>query len=329
MAIYRDTSNLSMLYVLVFYGSGSVLVLCISVLISPQVFNPSFKGNSLNGAFKDFWDFIVWVGKTETRRHYTDWISIERMKKENTFLSYWTHLDMENLPEKFSDTLFDFCFNFVFLLIWSVVITMGLYSHVQQWVVFFLFFWCISCILYSIIFFGLYTYEQPLRILVVFLGVAAAMIYYFILFGYYKAYNKTTVFISLTFVVKYLETLRALFFDILMFVCLYKFPKIPKPENMPPIEELKFNKRIKINEEEKQKFISWNIGLLNNFFFVHMCRMSIALMWGILDLIVAILMRPLWGNLFLFGNTGNQSKFEFLEPLRKKNEQKRRTGLIT
>ncbi len=52
-------------------------------------------------------------------------------------------------------------------------------------------------------------------------------------------------------------------------------------------------------------------------------------MWGTLDLFISLLMRPLWGNLFLFGNTGNQAKFEYLEPIRKRGEQKRIYGIIT
>jgi hypothetical protein len=40
-------------------------------------------------------------------------------------------------------------------------------------------------------------------------------------------------------------------------------------------------------------------------------------MWSLLDLIIALLMRPLWANVFLFGATGNSEKFEFLDPLRR------------
>jgi len=86
---------------------------------------------------------------------------------------------------------------------------------------------------------------------------------------------------------------------------------------------------VKKVEENRQKYLSWNIGVLNNFFLVHMCRMVVALAWAGVDLIVALAMRPLWANIFLFGATGSQKKFEFLEPLRKRNEQKKIYGLIT
>lgn len=318
-----------------------VFVLCVSVLITPQVFNPGLRGGGLLNAFKDFWNFIVWVGKTETRRFYTDWISMDRLKKENTFLSYFTLLDMENLPVGVGDAIFNLAFNLVFVVMWVGIVTFGLYSHYQQWVAFFIFFWLISAVLYCIIFFLLYTYEQPLRILVVFLGVPSAMGYYLYLYSYYNAYRVTTIFIALVFTVKLLEAMRALTFDVMVLVACYKF-RFPLRKDFEPTQQdydenpgenicadKIYTIKVKQMEENKQKYLSWNVGVLNNFYLVHMCRMVLAIMWASLDLAVAVAMRPLWGNVFLFGATGNQKKFEYLLPMRKMHEQKKKYGLLT
>jgi hypothetical protein len=38
-----------------------------------------------------------------------------------------------------------------------------------------------------------------------------------------------------------------------------------------------YKRKQKLVEENRQKFISWNVGVINNFFFVHMARMILSL----------------------------------------------------
>jgi len=71
-------------------------------------------------------------------------------------------------------------------------------------------------------------------------------------------------------------------------------------------------------------FICYFIALLNKLFLYETIRSLCALIWGLVNLVLALIMRPILGNWILFGSNANSKKFEYLVPLRKTNKKNRR-----
>jgi hypothetical protein len=71
--------------------------------------------------FRDMTGFIVWVGKTEARSAYHDWVSIETYEKEKSFNSYWMKIDLQGLPDNYATAIRSFFYHLFFFLFWCGV----------------------------------------------------------------------------------------------------------------------------------------------------------------------------------------------------------------
>eukprot|EP01126_Amoeba_proteus_P003581 TRINITY_DN11198_c0_g1_i2.p1 TRINITY_DN11198_c0_g1~~TRINITY_DN11198_c0_g1_i2.p1 ORF type:complete len:491 (-),score=63.74 TRINITY_DN11198_c0_g1_i2:167-1639(-) len=286
-------------------------VLCASVLISPQLFNPTLYGNSVKEAIWDLRHFITWVGKTETRINYSDWVTTDIYQQEESFNSMWMKEDVNCVPKGVGTALLDIFYHLIFLFFWISVATFLVYPHFQFWLSLYAFFWSLSCLVYSIIFYFFRGYEQPLRIILIFLGIGVGLLYYLVHLGYYGTYNFSSLYIPFMVFVKLLESLRVLALDFLGITAEYRF-----------------SLNTKENKENKDKFITYTITVLNKFFFIHAGRIFLAIAWGVISFLVALIMRPLWANWFLFGNNSSNQAFEYLNPMRKRRAEAHQFGLF-
>jgi len=98
-----------------------IYVLCISILIAPQVFNPTIKGNDFQECLSEFMAFVIWVGKTEARIYLKDWIGLEKVKKEDSFSGMWLLNDMHNISKDMGGCVRSFFYHTMFFVFWSGV----------------------------------------------------------------------------------------------------------------------------------------------------------------------------------------------------------------
>jgi hypothetical protein len=83
----------------------------------------------------------------------------------------------------------------------------------------------------------------------------------------------------------------------------------------------------KLNAEIKRRqinFITYYIALFNKLFLLDTIRSAVALIWVVLNLILALLIRPTIGNWMLFGSNTNSKKFEYLKKLREMYKKNKR-----
>jgi len=94
------------------------------------------------------------------------------------------------------------------------------------------------------------------------------------------------------------------------------------------LDKAEIKKKFDTERELRQiNFICYYIALFNKLFLYEFIRSFCALVWGLLNLVVAIVIRPVIGNWVLFGGNANSRKFEYLKPLRKNNKRIRRFGM--
>eukprot|EP01125_Pyxidicula_operculata_P011382 TRINITY_DN3731_c0_g1_i4.p1 TRINITY_DN3731_c0_g1~~TRINITY_DN3731_c0_g1_i4.p1 ORF type:complete len:1585 (-),score=371.74 TRINITY_DN3731_c0_g1_i4:112-4866(-) len=280
-----------------------IYLLCVAILTAPQIFNPSFTNNSLTDVGNDLMKFVVWVGKTEDNMFLNQWVQYDQLEKRNSFLSYWIVKDISDLPQSIPEAIRSLIYHLLMLSFWGGFTTMVLYPHYQFWVVFFLVFFSINVLLYGLIFYFLKTYEQPLRIMVIFLGNGAVMLYFILLYAKYNVLSIVDLYISILICAKILEQVRAILLDIAVIVSL---------------------KTKKIDSKTKLSFF---LSLINKFFFVMAGRMLFAVLWGIGNAIIGLLMRPFISNLFLFGKGSNDRDFSLLKPLRRHRAKRSKFGV--
>jgi len=147
------------------------------------------------------------------------------------------------------------------------------------------------------------------------------MLYYIVTFSYYGVFNLASIYIAILALVKFLESIKSMLCDLTVLIAYYKHPV---PENPTSEEGLAM-------KEQREKYITFTIHLLQKIFLVSVGRSFFALIWGIANYIVAILMRPFFSNAFLFGANSTQwesAKFEFLDDLRKERKKKSLFGIM-
>jgi len=77
---------------------------------------------------------------------------------------------------------------------------------------------------------------------------------------------------------------------------------------------------------EKERYISYSVNFINDLFFVHAGRILLALIWGLVNFLIGLLMRPMWATWFLFGNDASLKEYEYLRRKRKKKADKELFG---
>jgi len=86
-----------------------------------------------------------------------------------------------------------------------------------------------------------------------------------------------------------------------------------------------YDKKVAAAVELKEiNFICYFIALLNKLFLYELIRSFCALVWGVANLLLALIIRPIIGNWVLFGSNANSKQFEYLEPLRKVHKKNKR-----
>lgn len=70
---------------------------------------------------RDMTQFVIWVGKTESRSDYFDWLPIAKFEKEKSFTSYWMKLDIQGLAPDTMSAIRSLFYHLFFFLFWCGV----------------------------------------------------------------------------------------------------------------------------------------------------------------------------------------------------------------
>jgi len=296
-----------------------IYFLCAAVVLSPAIFNPAIYGGSLQEVNYDMFNFMIWIGKTESRLFLSETAIIEQQKNQNSLLSHFILVDYENLAPSMFPAIRGAFYHVILFFFWVGVSTFLLYPNMQFWGLFYLSFWCINTVLYAIIFYALQEYEQPLRIIVIYLGLFAGMLYFLITLGTYGILDFAEMYVPLLVFVKMLEALRGLICDGSVISAYMRYPS--EQQSLDP----------KVPQEDpnemRQKYLTLMLHVINKLFLVNASRIFMAFLWGILSYLVAVIMRPTIANMFLFGKNVNGKGFGFLKPLRKLRMKQTRFGI--
>merc|ERR1712014_82450 len=112
------------------------------------------------------------------------------------------------------------------------------------------------------------------------------MLYWVVYYGFYGVISFTTIYIPGLFFAKTLESLRATLLDVLVWNALRKYPDLPITHRTTADEKKKQLQQVQV----RNKLISFQLLILNKFFLVNMGRITLALVWGVLQFIVAVIM---------------------------------------
>jgi len=100
-------------------------------------------------------------------------------------------------------------------------------------------------------------------------------------------------------------------------------------ENLVPLSPKEILKRREAALELKQiNYICYFISLLNKLFLYESIRSLCGIIWALMNLVLALIIRPVIGNWILFGTNANSKKFEYLKPLRKTNKRNKRFNTL-
>jgi len=313
-----------------------ILVLVLAVLLTPQIVNPAIKGNSLSDAGRDIMKFLAWIGKPEIAQYNHNakgaeniWPTPVQLKAEGTFHGLCLFMDFEALPSNLARAISSVFVHFFFFLVWTAVATFFLYPNMQFWFIYFLGFWFINVILYTLIYFILPHYEQPLRTFLIFVVEFCVVLYFMIWYGFYGVFNPASIYIAVLVLVKWLESIKALLCDFLVIAAWKRFPDPELPADAEVTEA--HTKEINIQRESREKYITFTVSIFHKIFLIGVGRAFMAFIWGIANFIVAVLMRPLIANLFLFGANSTRwetTLFSYLEEMRKTRKKKSAFGVM-
>lgn len=282
-----------------------IYVLCLSVICSPQIFNPALKGNSMVELSSDLLKFFAWVGKGDAIQFFDYWPdSVDQLvKQEDTFTTYCLAHDYRMLPKTKAKVIPTIIYHLFFFVLYSAT-AVFIYPQIQFWFLFLFGLWLIACIFNFAIHFFFKSYEAPLRfvcIYVAFLMTIAAIVY-----KYDGQKNFTAIYLAGIILVKVLEAFRALLLDAAVVVSLVKYADQAKMQ---------------------QKYLSFTLNVLNKIFFIQTCRAVYAFVWVLPNFVVGILMRPEISNWMLFGNNSGSKTFGYLNEMRRARATRRGFGL--
>jgi len=300
-----------------------IYFLCGSVFLSPAIFNPALTNGSLQEINLDMFNFMIWIGKTESRLFLSETAVIEQQKFHNSLLSHFILIDYENMAPSRVTAIRGAFYHFTLFVFWVGVCTFLLYPNMQFWGLFYLSFWCINTALYAIIFYFLQEYEQPLRIIVIYLGMFAGMLYFLISFGTYGILDFAEMYIPFLIFVKVLEAFRGLICDCAV---ISAYVRYPDTESQPPVNSAE-DKSIEKPSDTRQKYLTLMLHVINKLFLVNAGRIFVAFLWGVCSYIIAVVLRPIVANVFLFGKNVNNKGFNFLKPIRKLRMKQHKFGI--
>uniref|UniRef100_A0A6B2KXJ2 Glycosyl transferase 48 domain-containing protein n=1 Tax=Arcella intermedia TaxID=1963864 RepID=A0A6B2KXJ2_9EUKA len=271
-----------------------IYVFCFCVLSAPQLFNPTLKGSTLPEVLRDIIQFVSWIGKPSSLNSIKDW---ENNMKEITeadaeFIRYSAQKDKESLPTGkigIAFVLAHFFFSFGF---WLAIAIFLLYPTMQYWLVFFLEGW-----FYYILFYAIFSclpfiskswsaYITPVSLLLL-LAWGIGFVVVLVVFSSNRRVPWTEVGISFFIFIKLLAAFRTCILNFVIVAAFHKFPS-------------KIEEKLK-DKQQRNAFIMYFIVFTNHIFLTSSLRSTMALLWGFYSFIIGLLMRPLWGNLFLFG----------------------------
>eukprot|EP01130_Rhizamoeba_saxonica_P014221 TRINITY_DN618_c0_g2_i1.p1 TRINITY_DN618_c0_g2~~TRINITY_DN618_c0_g2_i1.p1 ORF type:complete len:1648 (-),score=328.92 TRINITY_DN618_c0_g2_i1:31-4974(-) len=331
----------------------TIYFLVISMILTPQLFNPTFRGNSILELGADFIAFVNWIGKGEPTQTFQSW----KDPGKNSFEGYFIHADNASQASSVKQALRFAFFHFLSLVFWFCVTTFVIYPQMQLWVLFYLLFWSISVIVQLIIYVSLIQYEQPIRIIVIYISIPTTMIV--LAWQLYNSgnFNFVNAYIPALITAKILEQVRGLALDFVVLWAYYHRPRLlsilpplkttkkvavtdSELENMTPLEReaVKGNCReVEKSEDEihaeendrwnkqRAKFILYYLQFYNRLFLVDTARSGVAICWVIVNAALSLILRPFIGNLLLFGvNANSLSRFRYLKPKRYIRERGKR-----
>jgi len=216
--------------------------------------------------------------------------------QEANFVHYCAMKDMVNLlTSKLSASLFVLSHLVFSFGIWVMIAVFLLYPPIQFWLAFFLICWFFYMIFFAPFCFisALRSFQTPAAMLYV-LAWIATFVVELVSYSAQRVTPWANVYVAFFVFVKLLQSFRACTLNAIVIGAYLKHKS--------SIEEKPKDK------QRRNAFIVYYIILANQIYMVSLLRCTFALLWGFFSFLVALLMRPLWANLFLFGRyTGLES----------------------
>jgi len=218
-------------------------------------------------------------------------------EQEADFSRYCAMKDMAPLPtNRRSAILFVISHFFLSFGFWAAVAIFFLYPPIQFWLAFFIACWFLYMLCFSPFCFitVLHTFQTPAAMLLILAWIVGFLLQ-LLFFSANRTVPWSNVYVSFFVFIKLLQSFRAMTLNAVVLGAYQK--------HKTSIEEKPKDK------QRRNAFIVYYIILVNQIFLVSLLRSTFALVWGFYSFLVALLMRPLWANLFLFG------RFTGIEPV--------------